>query len=155
PLRAMLDEARTKLLELRALKREEQEKYFALVKQRQEATAPGRELIEERDRLSKQMSEHMIKMREERARRQIEQERANLERQLEMVDEEPVDGELILLTQTIAYVQKIMDEHNQTQDGSPGTEQKKTPEAVSRKMLLNSFRVGKATPSIVGSTYLH
>ncbi|KEP63669.1 UNVERIFIED_CONTAM: Brf1p family coiled coil protein [Hammondia hammondi] len=158
PLRAMLDEARTKLLELRALKREEQEKYFALVKQRQEATAPGRELIEERDRLSKQMSERMIKrreiqdeykkenwryqaflaqqrqernekMREERARRQIEQERANLERQLEMVDEEPVDGELILLTQTIAYVQKIMDEHNQTQDDSPGTEQKKTPEA--------------------------
>ncbi|CBZ53456.1 conserved hypothetical protein [Neospora caninum Liverpool] len=157
PLRAMLDEARTKLLELRALKREEQEKYFALVKQRQEATAPGRELIEERDRLSKQMSEHMMKrreiqdeykkenwkyqaflaqqrqernekMREERARRQVEQERANLERQLEMVDEEPVDGELVLLTQTIAYVQKIIDEH-QTQDGSPIHEEKKTPEA--------------------------
>lgn len=55
----MLDETRTKLLELRALKREEQDKYFALVKQRQEATAPGRELFEEKDALSKVMGEHI------------------------------------------------------------------------------------------------
>ncbi|PFH38569.1 Brf1p family coiled coil protein [Besnoitia besnoiti] len=159
PLRAMLDEARTKLLELRAMKREEQEKYFTLVKQRQEATAPGRELIEERDKLSKQMTEHMMKrreiqdeykkenwkyqaylaqqrqernekMKEERMRRQVEQERANLERQLEMVDEEPVDGEIVLLTQTIAYVQKIIDDHKQqTQEDSTAKQEKSVVEA--------------------------
>ncbi|PHJ21206.1 brf1p family coiled coil protein [Cystoisospora suis] len=158
PLRTMLDETRTKLLELRALKREEQDKYFALVKQRQEATAPGRELFEEKDALSKVMGEHIRnrraiqdewkaesmkyqaylaqvrqerneKLKEERVRRQVEQERANLERQLEMVDEEPVDGELALLTQTVAYVQKIIDEHKQTLSEENQASEKRAPEA--------------------------
>lgn len=62
PLRTMLDETRTKLLELRAMKREEQEKYYALVKQRQEATAPGQELYEEKDSLTKVMSDHVTKV---------------------------------------------------------------------------------------------
>lgn len=68
--------------------------------------------------------------REERVRRQVEQERANLERQLEMVEEEPVDGELALLTQTVAYVQKIIDEHKQTQAEENQASEKRAPEAV-------------------------
>lgn len=72
-----------------------------------------------------------VQLKEERVRRQVEQERANLERQLEMVDEEPVDGELALLTQTVAYVQKIIDEHKQTQSEENQASEKRAPEAVS------------------------
>ncbi|CDJ60239.1 hypothetical protein, conserved [Eimeria maxima] len=140
PLRQMLDEVRTKLLELRTQKREESQKYKELLEKRQKATAPGREMIEERDRLSAEMSKHFanrreiqaeltremqkhqaymqqvkrergLKMREERERRNLENERYQLTRDLERVESElPYEAECLLLSQTIQYLQKIIEE---------------------------------------------
>ncbi|KAL8273867.1 hypothetical protein Esti_002190 [Eimeria stiedai] len=140
PLRAMLDDVRTKLLELRTQKREESMKYKELLEKRQKATAPGREMIEERERLSKEMSKHFVnrreiqaelaremqkyqsyvqqvrrerglKMKEERERRNLENERFQLMRDLERVESElPYEAECLLLAQTIQYLQKIIEE---------------------------------------------
>lgn len=140
PLRTMLDDIRTKLLELRTQKREESMKYKELLERRQKATAPGREMIEEREHLSKEMNKHFVnrreiqaeltrelqkhqaymqqvkrerglKMREERERRNLENERYQLTRDLERVEcELPYEAECLLLTQTIQYLQKIIEE---------------------------------------------
>ncbi|OEH73873.1 hypothetical protein cyc_07450 [Cyclospora cayetanensis] len=153
PLRAMLDEVRTKLLELRTQKREESQKYKELLEKRQRATAPGREMIEERDRLNKEMSTHFVnrreilaelnremqnhqaymqqvkrerglKMREERERRDLENERFQLTRDLERVESElPYEAECLLLSQTIQYLQKIIEEPS-----TATTEEKKADE---------------------------
>lgn len=142
PLRTMLEDVRTKLLELRTQKREESMKYKELLEKRQKATAPGREMIEERERLSKEMNKHFmnrreiqaeltreiqkhqaymqqvkrergLKMREERERRNLENERYQLSRDLERVEcELPYEAESLLLTQTIQYLQKIIEEPN-------------------------------------------
>lgn len=153
PLRTMLDDIRTKLLELRTQKREESMKYKELLERRQKATAPGREMIEERERLSKEMSKHFVnrreiqaeltremqkhqaymqqvkrerglKMREERERRNLENERYQLTRDLERVEcELPYEAECLLLTQTIQYLQKIIEE-----PGNNTSEKEKTDE---------------------------
>lgn len=153
PLRTMLDDIRTKLLELRTQKREESMKYKELLERRQKATAPGREMIEERERLSKGMSQHFanrreiqaeltremqkhqaymqqvkrergLKMREERERRNLENERYQLTRDLERVEcELPYEAECLLLTQTIQYLQKIIEE-----PGNNTSEKEKTEE---------------------------
>ncbi|KAL8425707.1 hypothetical protein Efla_003085 [Eimeria flavescens] len=142
PLRSMLDDVRTKLLELRTQKREESMKYKELLEKRQKATAPGREMIEERERLSKEMSKHFVnvsrllllcvsqmqkyqlylqvvrlerglKMREERERRNLENERFQLMRDLERVESElPYEAECLLLAQTMQYLRKITEEPN-------------------------------------------
>ncbi|CDJ54172.1 hypothetical protein, conserved [Eimeria brunetti] len=140
PLRQMLDEVRTKLLELRTAKREESQKYKELLERRQKATAPGREMIEERERLSLELNKHFanrreiqaeltremqkhqayiqqvkrergLKMREERERRNLENEKFQLTRDLERVESElPYEAECLLLNQTIQYLQKIIEE---------------------------------------------
>ncbi|CDJ27830.1 Brf1p like coiled coil protein, related [Eimeria mitis] len=155
----MLDEVRTKLLELRTQKREESQKYKELLERRQRATAPGREMIEERERLSAEMSKHFanrreiqaeltremqkhqaymqqvkrergLKMREERERRNLENERFQLQRDLERVESElPYEAECLLLNQTIQYLQKIIEE-----PASNGVEKEQTEPAVDESL---------------------
>ncbi|CDJ42542.1 YALI0F04037p, related [Eimeria tenella] len=148
PLRAMLDEVRTKLLELRTQKREESQKYKELLERRQKATAPGREMIEERERLSAEMNKHFVnmqkhqaymqqvkrerglKLREERERRNLENERMQLSRDLERVESElPFEAECLLLSQTIQFLQKILEE-----PASSSTEKGPAEEPVDEKL---------------------
>lgn len=66
-------------------------------------------------------------MREERSRRQIEQQRVQLERELERVEcELPYEAEVILLQQTISYLSKLIlspsTEENVKQDEIPAND---------------------------------
>ncbi|KAL8455134.1 hypothetical protein Emag_000971 [Eimeria magna] len=128
PLRAMLDDVRTKLLELRTLKREESMKYKELLeKSLRKVTAgcTGYDFIDRREvqaELSREMQKYQVylqqvrrerglKMKEERERRNLENERLQLMRDLERVESElPYEAECLLLAQTIQYLQKIIEE---------------------------------------------
>lgn len=141
PLKARLDHIREELNAVRREKREETERYRDMVQERSSALGPVRDLIDERDELSKIMSDHFHKRRaaqeelnqevarwtayqkelrairnekyrEDKARKALETERLALERQLEKVDDMPMEEDLSLLEQTINYVLKLQNDRD-------------------------------------------
>jgi len=155
PLKARLEKVRDELIALRNARRDENECYRCLILERKAATEPVNDLIDERNNLTLQLNEnynnrrilkedHQREMakwhtymttirslrseqiKEEKAKRAIEQERINLERQLERVDDLYNNDETLLLQQTIAYVKKMIhsrDEKSCADNTSNGTQQ--------------------------------
>lgn len=172
PLKARLDQIRDELNDVRKERREEQDRFRDMVKERSTALGPVGDLIDERDELSKIMSEHFHKrraaqeelnqevarwtayqkelrairsekQREDRAKRALESERVALERQLEKVDDVPMEDDVALLEQTLNYVLKLQSDRDGTKEETKGEQEEKTslaPEGEGMALLPKSQR---------------